>query len=195
MDENTCNGVHTLGIILQAVAHDTYMTDTSYHPGGMILQFNNESAMTMETRSSRKRRADTDSDARKNNKENQPEVTNSESGSAQRTPKWARIIRPSSGQPEDVVPSESQLPTNPVPAPEQPCESAAGSVADDLACDLTLPPTAGQPMSIHVDDSSVSSPNCLDLLTDTTLVTFPTDAVNASGSNPFIDTAAFGISG
>ncbi|KAH9955333.1 hypothetical protein BGW80DRAFT_1258233 [Lactifluus volemus] len=183
-----------VGVSVDGDASEDTSDDTSFRPGGTILRFNNETEMTVETRSSRKRRTETHSDVRESNKENQPEVAqaNSESRSAPRTAKRARIItpsQPSSDQPESVVPPESQLPTEPVPAPAQSCESAAGSIAGNMASVLTLPPTAGPPV-IRADDSSLSSPNCLDLLTDRTLVSFPTDVSNTSGGDTFTNTTA-----
>lgn len=118
---------------------------TTYHPGGTLLRFSNESATTMETRSTRKRSVH--ADAIDSGKENQAPL---DAISAAQPPlKRIRTAEPTqhpSGQ--GIFPSSPQSPSEAasVPAQSPSYESLPGSTADTVGdtCSLTMPPAAGQ---------------------------------------------------
>lgn len=140
------------------------------------MEFNNESATTMETRLARKRKANADAIA--SGKENQPLDAISTTQLSPNQIRVAEPTEPSSGY--ITIPSSSQSPTVPASAPTPSLSSGShptdpSNIADtvDNAFSLTMPPAAGQVAMTQPDIQHDGNVMGLESLADEGLCTFP----------------------
>jgi hypothetical protein len=206
--DNTGDGTHSPSNALRMTTERILLLATTYHPGGTILRFSNESATTMETRSTRKRNAHADTiDSGKENQAPldaisaaQPplkrirtaEPTQHPSGqgvfpSSPQSPSCSLTMPPAAGQ--DSV-TRSEMPyTGSISDSTLLGEPSLCSIADTVgsACGLTLPPATGQAtvtsseMEMSYPTGSISG---LTSLGYTSLYTFPTDTDGNASFGP-----------